>query len=65
MLRRLTFKGKVTKIVLVISLNYTHQSHEALTHVLDLLKVCSNNAPFNCSEQESEHNLQLMILTYP
>ena len=62
MLRQLTFKCKVTKIMLVMSLKI-HTSHTKHT-VLDLFHVCSNHALLHYSEQVSKNNLQFMNLTY-
>ena len=43
--------------------SYIHTSYTKHT-VLDLSNVRSNHAPLNYSGQESEKNLQFMILTY-
>ena len=61
MLTKITFKRKITKIVLVTSLKQT--SHTKQT-VLDLYSVCSDSAPLNYSGKESKNNLQFMIRTY-
>ena len=62
MLRRLTFKCKVTKIVLVMSLRYTPLTQSYT--VLHLFNVCSNHATLKYSGQKSTNNLQFIILTY-
>ena len=61
MLWWLTLKCRITKIISVMSLKYMLVTQHT---VLDLFKVCSNHAPLNYSGQESEINLQFMILTY-
>ena len=61
-LKQLTFKYKITKIVLVTSFK-THISNPKHT-VLDLFTVCSNHAPLNYIGQETKNNLQFMSLTY-
>ena len=58
MLKWLTFKSRITKIVLVVTHNYTRQTKPT---VLDLFNEFSNHAPLNYSGQESKNNLQFMI----
>ena len=52
----LTFKYKITKIMVVLSFKCTLVSQSIL--------YCRNHAPLNCSWQESKSNLLFMILTY-
>ena len=54
-LRQLTFKCKITKIVLVMSLKYTPVTQSLM--YLDLFNVSSTHAPLNYSGQESKINL--------
>ena len=58
MLWWLTFKCKITKITLVMSLKYTSMTQSKLC------LMCSNHAPLNYSGWESKSNLRLKILTY-
>ena len=52
-----TFRCKIPKIVLVMSLEYTPVKHKHT--VIDLFNVCSNHEPLHY-----QNNLQFMILTY-
>ena len=63
MLRWLTFKCKITKILFVMSLKI-HTSLCPTQHTVFNLSVCSNHAPLNYSGWESKNNLQFMILTH-
>ena len=62
LLRRLTFKCKITKN----HVSYVSEIHTSNTKhtVLVLFNVCCNHAPLNYSGPESKKKLQFVILTY-